>query len=110
MKKSIAFLSALLFGSVTFAQVTKNENTNKSPSRKVSAQDIKKFPKDAETKATSDVIKGKPSEKRTIKATVAREKGRESILQKGKGKVTTTEKKHYTVKLASGKQAKGTKE
>lgn len=55
MKKSIAFLGALLFGSVTFAQVNKNDTINKSSSRKVSADDLKKLPPETETIEKSSI-------------------------------------------------------
>jgi hypothetical protein len=63
MKKSIAFLGALLFGSVTFAQVTKNDSIKKPSGRKVSAEDMKKFPVDAETTIQIGDQKGKTLEK-----------------------------------------------
>ena len=59
MKKSIAFLGALLFGSVTFAQVNKNDTINKTGSRKVSADDLKQFPAETETTEVDHIkIKG----------------------------------------------------
>lgn len=57
MKKSIAFLGALLFGSVTFGQVTKNDSIKKPSSRKVSADDMKKFPEDSENSSVDGNIK-----------------------------------------------------
>lgn len=126
MKKSIAFLGALLFGSVTFAQVTKNENTNKPSSRKVSAEDLKKFPEDTETTTNTGGIKGELLEKhrgeqmnegksktylkyeRTEKHASDASAGASSdvkgtVTQKGKGveSTTTTEKQHYTIKLTN---------
>ena len=126
MKKSIAFLGALLFGSVTFAQVTKNENTNKPSSRKVSSEDLKKFPEDVETSINTRGIKGESLEKhkgeqtdigksstylkfnRTEKHTSDASAGagassevKGTITQKGKGgeSAVATEKQHYTIKL-----------
>ena len=63
MKKSIAFLGALLFGSVTFGQVTKNDSIKKPSSRKVSAEDMKNFPVDTETEANDGHIKIESSQK-----------------------------------------------
>ena len=63
MKKSIAFLGALLFGSVTFGQVTKNDSIKKPSARKVSTDDLKKFPVDAETTIHTGGIKGETLEK-----------------------------------------------
>ncbi len=62
MKKSIAFLGALLFGSVTFAQVSKNDATNKTSSRKVSTDDVKNLPPNDEN-AESGEIKGRVNHK-----------------------------------------------
>lgn len=129
MKKSIAFLGALLFGSVTFGQVTKNDSINKSTSRKVSAEDMKKFPEDIESTTNAEAIKGESKHKSDNSASI--HKGgtyKNSSMQKssdasaGKGakkgeaayekqspkgqdeisiKSTTTEKQHYTVKLTN---------
>jgi len=103
MKKSIAFLGALLFGSVTFAQVTKNENTNKPSSRKVSTEDLKKFPVDEETTTNTGGIKGETLEKH---------KG--DLLQKHKGEQIDFQKvtiKHATLeKHASDASAGGSSE
>ncbi len=63
MKKSIAFLGALLFGSVTFGQVTKNDSIKKPSSRKVSADDLKNLPVDAESTIIDAHFKGKTLEK-----------------------------------------------
>lgn len=127
MKKSIAFLGALLFGSVTFGQVTKNDSIKKPSSRKVSADDMKKFPEDAETVSNPDYIKLESTQKhikytRTekhasdasagkgakIKGSVT-QKGKDGIIitekMGGDGKATTTEKQHYTVKLTNANAA-----
>lgn len=115
MKKSIAFLGALLFGSITFGQVTKNDDTNKSSSRKVSPEDIKKFPDDSESSTTIEGIKGKKvdeaskmhikytaSEKQSSNATTTTKLGGE-VIQKGRGNENSavTEKQHYTIKLSN---------
>ena len=113
MKKSIAFLGALLFGSVTFAQVNKNDTINKSSSRKVSADDLKKLPPETETTEKSSIymklgdIKGErgiKTEKHSSDAsagTASRIKG--SVTQKGNASenAKTTEKQHYTIKLTN---------
>ena len=64
MKKSIAFLGALLFGSVTFGQVTKNDTIKKPTSRKVSSEDLKKFPEDTQIDSEAGHIKGELSSAR----------------------------------------------
>ena len=128
MKKSIAFLGALLFGSVTFAQVTKNDSINKPSGRKVSAEDMKKFPVDAETTIHTGGIKGETLEKhkgeqtdigksnmylkyeRTEKHASDASAGagassevKGTVTQKGKGveSAVATEKQHYTIKLTN---------
>jgi hypothetical protein len=58
MKKSIAFLGALFMSSIAFAQVSKNENTNKTAARKVLDTDVKDLPPDPEANATTSKIKG----------------------------------------------------
>jgi hypothetical protein len=58
MKKSIALLGALFMGSIAFAQVSKNENTNKTAARKVLDTDVKDLPTDPEANATTSKIKG----------------------------------------------------
>lgn len=107
MKKSIAFLGALLFGSVTFGQVTKNDSIKKPSSRKVSTEDLKSFPEDEDTEITTSPrgIKGESLEKHTSDASASKLKG--SVIQKGKSNVsvpTTFEKQHYTVKLSNANQ------
>lgn len=129
MKKSIAFLGALLFGSVTFGQVTKNDSINKSTSRKVSAEDMKKFPEDIESTTNAEAIKGESKHKSDNSASV--HKGgtyKNSSMQKSSdnsarsgtiqgeafdakhprdykkpsdNKSTTTEKQHYTIKMTN---------
>ena len=49
MKKSIAFIGAFFMGALAFAQVSKTDTINKTASRKVSSDDLKKFPVDTET-------------------------------------------------------------
>lgn len=114
MKKSIAFLGALLFGSVTFGQVTKNDTIKKPTARKVSSDDMKKFPADSETASNPDYMKLEstqkhlkytPGEKHSSDASAgkgASEKIRGGT-QKGAtaGSPATTEKMHYTVKLTN---------
>lgn len=130
MKKSIAFLGALLFGSVTFGQVTKNDSIKKPSSRKVSADDLKNLPVDSENSSIDGHIKGKTlennqqfqtSEKHprefikhasdasagkgsNIKGSVT-QKGKDGIIvtekMGGDGKATTTEKQHYTIKMTN---------
>jgi hypothetical protein len=115
MKKSIAFLGALLFGSVTFGQVTKNDSIKKPSSRKVSSEDLKKFPEDAETVSNPDYMKLESTQKhikytRTEKNTsetsakngeIALEKVPSKGQKNTNSKPTTTEKQHYTVKLTN---------
>lgn len=111
MKKSIAFLGALLFGSVTFGQVTKNDSIKKPSSRKVSTEDLKNFPEDEDVETATSIgeIKGKSLEKHstfekhTSDASASKFKG--GVTQKGKNvggeAVTTFEKQHYTIKLSN---------
>ena len=58
MKKSIALLGALFMSSIAFAQVSKNDNTNKTAARKVLDTDVKDLPPDPEADATSKVKGG----------------------------------------------------
>lgn len=126
MKKSIAFLGALLFGSVTFAQVNKNDTINKPSSRKVSAEDLKKLPPETETSEKSSIflkigdikgektIKGESQKSDYLKVSPdnsSRIKG-ENMTIKGKGNdATTTEKKHVgNIKWTPGKVAKDSSE
>lgn len=93
MKKSIAFLGALLFGSVTFGQVTKNDSIKKPSSRKVSADDMKKFPADTETEATDGHIKIESSQKH--------------IKYKSSGKYTSDNDTGLSSKIKGGVTQKG---
>jgi hypothetical protein len=61
MKKSIAFIGALFMGSIAFAQVNKNDNTNKTASRKVLDTDVKDLPQDPDAKTGE--IKGEYHQK-----------------------------------------------
>ncbi|NDP26808.1 MAG: hypothetical protein GZ087_05190 [Flavobacterium sp.] len=61
MKKSIAFIGALFMGSIAFAQVSKNDNTNKTASRKVLDADVKDLPSDPEANTKTGEIKGEES-------------------------------------------------
>jgi hypothetical protein len=63
MKKSIAFIGALFMGSIAFAQVSKNDNANKTTSRKVLDTDVKDLPPDPEANAQTVEIKGNNSQK-----------------------------------------------
>jgi hypothetical protein len=63
MKKSIAFIGALFMGSIAFAQVSKNDNTNKTVSRKVLDTDVKDLPPDPEADIQTSEIKGNNSQK-----------------------------------------------
>lgn len=112
MKKSIAFLGALLFGSVTFAQVNKNDTINKTGSRKVSADDLKQFPTETETTEIGHIkikgerdIKGESQKSEFLKISpdnAAKIKG--SVTQKGSSDASagsTFEKQHYTIKLTN---------
>ncbi len=122
MKKSIAFLGALLFGSITFGQVTKNDSIKKPSSRKVSADDLKNLPVDTETSEKTsnnnppigtlwngkdNPPKGRENkimavgEKQDAKSTSKHLKG--GMIQKGKSLegAAATEKQHYTVKLTN---------
>ena len=88
MKKSIAFLGALLFGSVTFGQVTKNDTIKKPSSRKVSTDDMKKFPEDTDIESESGKIKGELSSARDGKKEDFRKitfKGSNSTFEKQRG-------------------------
>lgn len=113
MKKSIAFLGALLFGSVTFGQVTKNDSINKSTSRKVSAEDMKKFPEDIETTSTGG-IKGESLEKHKGDESATIHKGgtyKKSIDQKSSDASAVAEKWEIAIEKVPGKGQKnsGTK-
>ena len=79
----------MFLGSAAFAQVSKTDSTNKTASRKVVAEDVKNLPEDnSKPNAKEGDIKG-------------------SVTQKGReGKVTTTEKQHYTVKLTNANNSK----
>jgi hypothetical protein len=105
MKKSIAFLGALLFGSVTFGQVTKNDTIKKPTARKVSSDDMKKFADDSETTSGAAQTKMKTSEKHSSDASAgkgASEKIRGGT-QKGAtaGGPATTEKMHFFGKVTN---------
>jgi hypothetical protein len=63
MKKSIAFIGALFMGSIAFAQVNKNDDTNKTTSRKVLDADVKDLPPDPEANAKTGEIKGEYHQK-----------------------------------------------
>jgi hypothetical protein len=63
MKKSIAFIGAMFMSAITFAQVNKNDNTNKTPSRKVIDADVKDLAPDPETNASTGEIKGEYHQK-----------------------------------------------
>lgn len=127
----------MLFGSVTFAQVNKNDTINKPSSRKVSAEDLKKFPVEDVNGETGEIkgetrfkehkdsgylkikgertIKGENQKSEYLKVSPdnsARIKG-EGMAIKGKGdKLSTTEKQHYTIKMsnANKKTAEGATE
>lgn len=124
MKKSIAFLGALLFGSVTFGQVTKNDSIKKPSSRKVSADDLKNLPVDSETTSSDGHIKLESSQTNLkffrpnpsknasdasagsgAKINGVTQKGKDGIIvtekMGGDGKATTTEKQHYTIKMTN---------
>lgn len=103
--------------SIAFAQVSKKDTINKSPSRKVLNNDLKNLPPDTEVNSTSGNLKGnyhqkiKGEESNFLKVSDnnAREiKG--SVTQKGKGNdAMTTEKQHYTIKMSNAnKQADAT--
>ncbi len=105
--------------SIAFAQVSKKDTINKSPSRKVLNEDIKNLPPDTEANETSSYLKGnyhqkiKGEESNFLKVSDnnAREiKG--SVTQKGKSNdVMTTEKQHYTIKMTNAnKQADATEQ
>ncbi len=99
MKKSIAFLGALLFGSVTFGQVTKNDSIKKPSSRKVSSDDMKNFPADAESTTTIGGIKGETLEKH---------KGEQRDFQKMTIKHATLEKHASDASAGADSEIKGT--
>ncbi|MBX9806251.1 MAG: hypothetical protein K2X95_00465 [Flavobacteriaceae bacterium] len=63
MKKSIAFIGALFMGSIAFAQVSKNDNTNKTASRKVLDADVKDLPTDPDANVKTGEIKGEYHQK-----------------------------------------------
>ncbi len=109
MKKSIAFLGALLFGSVTFGQVTKNDNTNKPSSRKVSSEDLKKFPEDVEATTNTGTIKGETLEKHKGDL-IEKHKGDEAISQQSKThiKLSNIEKQSSDASAGTGSKIKGT--
>ena len=78
MKKMLSFIGALFLGSAAFAQGSKTDSVNKTVSRKVLADDVKNLPADA----TNGEIRG-------------------TVTQKGKEKISATEKQHYTIKLSN---------
>lgn len=85
MKKSIAFLGALFMGSIAFAQVSKNENTNKTASRKVLDADVNNLPQDPEANVKTGEIKGESLEKHKGDESAAIQKGgtyKKSSMQK----------------------------
>ena len=103
--------------SIAFAQVSKKDTINKSPSRKVLNNDLKNLPPDTEVKAASGYLKGnyhqkiKGEESNFLKVSDnnAREiKG--SVTQKGKVESeAAAEKKHITnIKWTPGKAVKDT--
>lgn len=125
MKKTIALIGAFFMGALAFAQVSKNDTINKTASRKVMSNDLKNRPPDADNEVESDAIKRGYNQKtssqqngymkisdqtsQSSKATVI-QKGKssatsmsdETITQKGReGKMTTTEKQHYTIKMSN---------
>jgi hypothetical protein len=75
MKKSIAFIGAMFMSAITFAQVNKNDNTNKTPSRKVIDADVKDLPPDPEANVQIGEIKGQSLEKHKGDENAAMHKG-----------------------------------
>ena len=63
MKKSIAFIGAMFMSAIAFAQVSKNDNTNKTASRKVLDADVKDLSPDPEADAKTGEIKGEYHQK-----------------------------------------------
>lgn len=62
-------------GSITFAQVSKNVNTSKTPSRKVIDADVKNLPTDPESNIQIGEIKGESLEKHRGDESAAIHKG-----------------------------------
>jgi hypothetical protein len=108
MKKSIAFIGALFMGSIAFAQISKNDNTNKTASRKVLDADVKDLPQDPDANAKTGGIKGEESNYLKVTDNNAREiKG--SSTQKDNGsklasdpylKVSSANKANATIKVS----------
>ncbi|MEY2917609.1 MAG: hypothetical protein RIS73_1323 [Bacteroidota bacterium] len=78
MKKMLSLIGTLFLGSAAFAQVSKTDSANKTISRKVLIEDVKDLPADAK----SSEIKG-------------------TVTQKGREKISSTEKQHYTIKMSN---------
>jgi hypothetical protein len=117
MKKSIAFIGALFMGSIAFAQVSKNDNTNKTASRKVLDADVKDLPTDPDANVKTGEIKGeyhqkmKGEESNYLKVSDNNARGiKGSVTQKGNiESETAAEKKHVgNVKWTPGKAVKDT--
>ncbi len=105
--------------SIAFAQVSKKDTINKSPSRKVLNNDLKNLPPEEETNTNSgglkanyhQKIKGEESSFQKVSDNNAREiKG--TITQKGKvNDAMTTEKQNFTIKMSNtGKQEVATEQ
>ena len=90
MKKSIAFLGALLFGSVTFGQVTKNDSIKKLASRKLSTDDLKNISSETDNEGNGGYLKGES--KQRIKG---------GVIQKGReGKILVTQEKQSSTPIS----------
>lgn len=99
-----------MFGSVTFAQVSKNDTINKPSSRKVSPEDLKNLPPETETAKMGylkikgeKTIKGENQKSDYLKVSPESVSSGKAILtQKGRGEsAITTEKQHYTIKMTN---------
>jgi hypothetical protein len=106
MKKSIAFIGAMFMSAIAFAQVSKNDNTNNTASRKVMDADVKDLPKDPEETLSTAEIKGEYHQKmkanqsaemskgNTIKGT-STQKSSDASAATIKGESTSFEKHTY---------------
>jgi hypothetical protein len=125
MKKSIAYIGAFFMSALAFAQVSKNDNVNKTASRKVLNDDLKNVSPDTDAEVKSGQEKMSYHQKTSSKQseyikisdqsdgdnkTSVIQKGKEksispieeTITQKGNGKAfSTTEKQHYTIKMSN---------
>lgn len=110
MKKSIAFIGAMFMSAIAFAQVSKNDNTNKTTSRKVMDADVKDLPKDPEENLSTGEIKGEYHQKiRENQSSVSEKMGTIKASDESsdylKGKNNKMEKHTYKMTETQNKSA-----